>query len=321
MTDYKTIKGGLVKAVSSDPSNPYVGEVWFNSTTNLLKVRSFAGAWSTGGTVSTAREYGAGCGTQTAALLAGGYRYSPNTGVADSEEYNGTGWTEGDELSTAGYKRGGLGTQTAAVVGPGHSTGPVVASTEEYDGTTWSNVGDANSARDEAHGFGTQTAGCISGGTPYTASTEEYNGTGWTAAEDANSSVAGRGAAGTQIAGLMMGGQPLTTNTEEYDGTDWAEAGELSTGRVSQCGIGLQTAALCCGGNTPSVSALVEEYDGSSFSDQTALPAVTGQNTADGAGTTTAGLVMSGAADGLGGVTTACPEWDQGNVTHTVSHS
>ena len=36
MAEYKEIKGFKVQSLASDPSGP-VGQVWYNTTTNLLK--------------------------------------------------------------------------------------------------------------------------------------------------------------------------------------------------------------------------------------------------------------------------------------------
>ena len=37
MATYKEIKGWKVQSVASDPSNLIAGQVWYNTTTNLLK--------------------------------------------------------------------------------------------------------------------------------------------------------------------------------------------------------------------------------------------------------------------------------------------
>ena len=39
MSDYKEIVGTRVKAVSANPDNPTVGQVWYNSTDEALKYR------------------------------------------------------------------------------------------------------------------------------------------------------------------------------------------------------------------------------------------------------------------------------------------
>jgi hypothetical protein len=37
MAEYKGIKGFNIQTVSSDPANPLVGEVWYNSTSATVK--------------------------------------------------------------------------------------------------------------------------------------------------------------------------------------------------------------------------------------------------------------------------------------------
>ena len=70
MTTYKEIKGTQIEAVSSDPSNPIEGQVWYNTTDNVLKgqAATTAGAWSSGGNLNTGRRAFGGAGTQTSAL-------------------------------------------------------------------------------------------------------------------------------------------------------------------------------------------------------------------------------------------------------------
>ena len=67
MATYKELHGTDVEVVTSDPSNPVVGQVWYNSTTDELKTRRqfVTNAWSTGGNVNTARGHLSGSGTQT----------------------------------------------------------------------------------------------------------------------------------------------------------------------------------------------------------------------------------------------------------------
>ena len=40
MTTYKEIKGTQIEAVATDPSNPVEGQVWYNTTSNVLKAGS-----------------------------------------------------------------------------------------------------------------------------------------------------------------------------------------------------------------------------------------------------------------------------------------
>jgi hypothetical protein len=58
MATYKEIKGTQIEVLASDPSNPVEGQVWYNSTSNVLKGQSVtsSGAWSSGGTMNTVRS-------------------------------------------------------------------------------------------------------------------------------------------------------------------------------------------------------------------------------------------------------------------------
>ena len=89
MATYKGIHGTKIQNYTSDPANSLTGQVWYNATTQTLKVDAGAivGAWATGNSMNTARQSNSGAGTQTAALGFGG-----NTGSlsALTESYNGT---------------------------------------------------------------------------------------------------------------------------------------------------------------------------------------------------------------------------------------
>jgi len=75
--------------------------------------------------------------------------------------------------------------------------------------------------------------------------------------------------------------------------TSWSSGAPLTTTREGAAGFGIQTAAVTCGGETPSVTNLTEEYNGSSW---TTSPG--NMNTARfrvaGAGTLTAGIIFAG---------------------------
>ena len=100
MAEYKGIHGIKIQNYTSDPANPLVGEVWYNSTSNSLKYFYVnSGAWATGGDMNTARKQLGGSGTNTAALAFGG-----TTNKNETEQYNGTAWTEVNNLNTARNK-------------------------------------------------------------------------------------------------------------------------------------------------------------------------------------------------------------------------
>ena len=113
MAEYKGIKGFNIQTVSSDPPAPFVGEVWYNSTSTTVKYFAvLTAAWATGGNLTTGRSDFHGAGTQTAALVFGGT--APPSKNA-TEEYNGTAWTNGGNLGTGRVSLSGAGTQTAGL--------------------------------------------------------------------------------------------------------------------------------------------------------------------------------------------------------------
>ena len=99
MTTFKEIRGTAVKSLSSDPSNPEVGQIWYNNSIGVLKgYQNLGGAWAAGGNLGTARRMFAGAGTQTAGLAFGGLSNSNLT-----EEYDGSAWTGGGNLGTGRF--------------------------------------------------------------------------------------------------------------------------------------------------------------------------------------------------------------------------
>ena len=78
MADYKEIKGFKVKSLASDPtaSAGTVGQVWYNTTSNTLKVALHGGAplgaWASGNDLTTARSLLGGAGYASAGLAFGG---------------------------------------------------------------------------------------------------------------------------------------------------------------------------------------------------------------------------------------------------------
>jgi hypothetical protein len=183
MTTYKEIRGTNIEVLASDPSNPVVGQVWYNSTDNVVKgFYNNPGSWATGGDLIQARKFASGCGTQTAAITMGGD--APPV-IDNTELYNGTNWTEVNNLNTARYGLAVSGTQTATIVAGG-GTAPASALSELWNGTNWTEVNDLNQARRSLGGStaGTSTAALGFGGykTPGVANnTELWNGTNWTA--------------------------------------------------------------------------------------------------------------------------------------------
>ena len=95
MSKYEEIKGTKLKNYTEDPDNPYVGQLWYNTAIHSFRIRksSIGSAWSTGGSLNTARRLGGSAGISSSAAQAyGGYIGPANSGL--NEIYNGSAWTE-----------------------------------------------------------------------------------------------------------------------------------------------------------------------------------------------------------------------------------
>jgi len=266
MANYKEIHGVKVQYRDSD-ATAVEGDVWYNSSTGLLKMYASLGAWASGGNLTTARRELAGIGTTPAALAVGG---SP--GGALSETYNGSSWTEGEDLNTSRKGMQATGSTTAGMVVGGS---PGVTATEYYDGTNWTSESGTITRGGGYQSFGiagaSQTSALIFGGEPgttYAKYSETWNGTSWTEGNRLNSDRASAGGVGIVTAALACGGYSpgAVTNVESYDGTSWTETStDINSARAAMGSSGTATAALIFAG-TP-VSALTESFDGTTWTE------------------------------------------------------
>jgi len=294
----------------------YFGGAPYPAKTNAT--REYDGSnWTTTGNFTSSRSYLGGCGTQTAALGAGGY--GPNTTA--SAEYDGSSWTAGNSMSQQRMNTGStfVGIQTAALLTGGDqysSTPRSLSVCEEYDGTNYSSGGAYPVVIQNTAQGGTQTAGWAAGGlsdfapgTPNTvqSATNEYNGTAWTAGGALPTATYRAGGAGTQTAGLFFAG---TTNGStnlvtsfKYDGSSWTATPSMATARQSIGAGGVSspsTAAIGAGGYVnPGVTAATEEYSLSIYSPIAATWASGGTypisvNNNSAAGTQTAAIGFGG---------------------------
>jgi len=111
--------------------------------------------------MSTARNYLAGFGTQTAAVAAGGQDGNPGRPTL-VEEYNGSSWSLGGSLITAQMYLAGAGTQNEGLVFSSNAV-------EEYNGTSWASanaMAPAHSAQ-MLGGAGIQSSALAFGGYGY----------------------------------------------------------------------------------------------------------------------------------------------------------
>ena len=296
-------------------------------------------SWTSTGALSTGRSAAAkGSGTQTAGLCVGGQVPAVTNAT---EEFNGSSWTTGGDLNSARKYAYGGGIQTSSLIAGGN-TGSRVTSTELYNGSSWttsSNLGTAIESGGSAVNSPSNTAGLTMGGyaTAVSALTEEFNNSANVITGGAWSSGGSLGTGryqangqnvGTKSAGLMIGGQgsyppsnPAVTisNVEEYDGSSWSEVTNFPTTRAMLGSVGTQTAAFAFGGygkpgggpnpapSSPNFDTTFN-YDGSSWTSETAMPSAIAYLT--GAGTQTAVLSIGGYP-----AVTACNEYDGSSWT------
>ena len=293
----------------------------FDQSTNIIT----AAAWSSGGSMNTARAFLFGLGPQTAALGAGGY-ISTFAPTANSEEYDGTSWTEGNNLNTARYGISGLGTQTAAVAVGGDTRPPGTQynnNSEHYDGSSWTNATAYPVAIGFVAGAGTQTTGLIFGGgvPPYppgrTTITQEYDGSSWTSGGSLGTGRSGMGSGGTQTAAIGFSGDigpGASTATETYNGSSWTAGGTLinsiAVRNTGGGGPNTSTTDILAAGGPPHKTE-VEGYDGSAWSTRPAL--ALGRSNLAGGSTSSSGVVFGG--DSAPEVYTAATEEFTGETT------
>ena len=290
MSTYKELAGLKIKTVTSDPSNPLLGEMWYNSTAGSIKVRTFApGSWTAGNPAPGSYMTFAGCGTKAAYIKTMGNdgTPAPNPLGDDSQEYDGTNWTSVNASPYAARDPGGAGVQTAAIFfggqqGPGASTTSV-----SYDGTNFSSTPSLNNSRRSCNGGGTSTAVLTvggagpAGGSPEGVMTnvESYNGSSWSNETAIPVAKAGGTVLGSEPAALSVGGvspgpggpEAGIFATQEYDGSSWTAGGTANTARNrnNAGAAGTLTAGLIYGGGPNKQQ--VESYDGTSFTSDSSL--------------------------------------------------
>jgi hypothetical protein len=146
-------------------------------------------AWTTGpsfASPSAVGSQGAGsAGTQTAAIIFGGYSGLPVAPGSGSQTFNGSAFSNAPNLNNPAY-RSGAGTQTAAIAFGQGDPSPSGTSTwtELYNGTSWTNTTAFSVARGDANANSATNApnstALIFGGRPPgpggTNSTEEFTG-------------------------------------------------------------------------------------------------------------------------------------------------
>ena len=270
----------------------------FNSSTNVIT----NAAWSSGGTLGTAR-YGGGFGmTQDTAAIAGNDQGGSATGK--TELYDGTSFTETGDLTQVGYRRALTGTQTAGLAVGAYAAPSIRNWVEEFGGSSWSTGGAFPSVSQFGSAAGPQTAAFYGG--QYSASTEDYNewydydGSSWTASTPSSAQYAQQrgllGNASAQTAAVACGGYDPsnegTNITESWNGSAWSTGNTVPTDGWAWGYAGTSTAGLIfC--NAPGINTNAISWDGTNWT--TAPSLSTGRASVQGgAGTSTSAIQMGG---------------------------
>ena len=278
------------------PSWSATTEAWDNSS------------WTEVGDLNSARNGAGGAGSSNASAICISGEIPNNTQTVNVEEYNGSSWTEIANVNDARRYGVGLGTATAGLYVGGDNDPGYAATNELWNGSSWTEVGDMNTGRSQFGAGGTTTDGIVAGGRvpAKTSNTEHWDGSTWT--EVANLAVARsdtNAGGGVSTSSLIAGGANATAfvaSTEEFSaagiadslidtgkifyrsdtgdmkvtlnvlGTGtWSSGGNMNSGREQGAGFGSLLAGVAAGGGTPGT--LVEEYDGSSWTEVTDVPA------------------------------------------------
>ena len=205
-----TLTAGLIAGATPSPPRILVEE--YDGST-----------WTAGGAMSTPRSaWDMGCGTQTAAMVAGGFIAPPNTNA--TEEYDGSTWTAGGNLTDSRRNHSGCGTQTAAVTFAGDLGATQTNQSQEYDGATWTNGATTPTTNIQYMSFGIQTNAVYGGGSPQISNSFTYDGSTISAGASLATGRAQSANAGGAGSGLFASGWttsptgPFPNATEEFTG-------------------------------------------------------------------------------------------------------
>jgi len=318
MATYYGTYGQKVQYLASDPTDPQIGQVWYNYTSATLKVRGYnAAAWTSGPNLSTGRgNMGAGSnnGTQTAYLVSGGSPGAPPPGsiyapiTTAAEKYNGTSWTSAGSMSVQRRSNSGAGTQTAAMsIGGADTTNSASTDNQLYNGSSWTTGTGIPANRRDGGACGTQTAALYIGGffaPPYIGppyannnNTFIYNGSSWTSGNTYPTDIYFSGASGSSTAAISSGGTanpfgPLmgpTAAVNSWNGTSWTGLTSMPAAQPSVLGAGTQSAQFAFG------SGFAYDWNGTSW---TAGTQNSSARPAAGGGTNNGSTLLAGGPSG-----------------------
>ena len=254
--------------------------------------------WTAITSFSTARQRAGAAGVSSSdGIIYGGFT-APGPATNTTEKWDGSSWTSKSTMGTGsgevGY--GPSGTSSAALSAAGATApGSRISNTEEFSasvnvvtGSAWSSgTAPPGSVKMTFAGTGTQSAYLKSSGNdgspapnPYSNATQEYDGSSWTSAPNVPYESRDPDSSGVQTAALQFGGQSgsIVSTSVAYNGSSWTSAPSMNHVRRQVTGSGAQTTTITAGGSGPpsgspeGAMTNTESYNGSSWSNETALP-------------------------------------------------
>ena len=338
MAAYKDLVGQKITKVSSNPSDPKTGQMWYNSTAGFLRGLGIVEAFSSASPIITAATRGAGFGPVGGPNIMFGGVTPPSTYVNTQIEYNGSGWASDGTYPQSLQGVGVTGVSTAAISVGGNNAGPPSFPSGvyngpalEYNGSSWTSApAYPVTSITQIANAGTETAAVFAAGYTYdpgsyttVTNTNEYNGSSFSSGNAVNTGRQTTVSAGTQTAAIMAGGDiwtspgaTATSNaTEQYDGTSWTS---VSNHPKSFSGHGFNSKSentIINGAIPGGPDSTVFKYDGSSWSTIPGL--ATGRyQAASGTGSPTNVLCVSGRNPGW---VTSVEEYNKSTNTVTAA--
>ena len=335
MATYIDIHGNNIPIVSSDPSNPIVGEMWYNTTARKLKGQAtLSASWASAPTMPASKGDGgmATKGTKSAFLVWQGAPGAKNS----TYSYDGSSWT-GEP--TTPYSASGVisfGTQTAAVGAGGQPGGGGVSTTIKWGGSSWTTSGGLPyPLLYQIGGCGPETAGISIGGWDQSSGSggnkndvKTFNGSTWSTEPATCPFAAYTGAhygVNSEDCNYFGGYEPSPARNDDhvnYNGTAFTT---LAVYPVPIAGIGTSgTTSLgyVWSGNyqpsSPPYTAAGNDWNGSSWTSATSYP-VSMQNTQSGGSST--GVAISAGGTSPPYISTTNTFTAAGPSTVTISSS
>ena len=304
----------------------WCGEVPGNTNTTIEWNGS---SWTSSGNYPLSLRGTKGSGTQTAAISNGGD--NGTTANTTTAEYNGSVWQTGEALPVGRIATASSGPQTSALITTGQNARPnpsVSNLNTSYDGASWTIETVYPTSLRQAAGTGTSnSANLVAGGvgaTPFGSAVNtaaQWNGSSWTSTQTMVEGVTHGFGAGTSTQSITGSGAKdypvYPTATQEFNTTintitaaAFSAGGTMGTARSRGTGGGTTNAGIFANGQNVNV----EEYNGTSWSEQNNMP--TSLRDPSGFGTQTAFVGCAGYNPGPGNIA-ATHEYDGTNWTTT----